>query len=215
MEAVFGSTRPPRRHRLTPASVARRPRLGRRRGGRARRLLDPQPLDTPATSTPSLATTGRLGQSTAAAAATPPAGTPDLVPGQPRLRVRVRPGPWPPGRCRGHRGGRQRGRHRIRPAERRVELGGRDRPRPHAPPRRPRGSLADVAARATKAAVHAGAADIDQITSPRTSSPRPTAAEIFGMQVVDPRSHARPHLRARPGHQGARRRRRPSTTAPA
>ena len=56
------------------------------------------------------------------------------------------------------------------------------------------GSLADVAARATKATVHAGAADIAQITSPRTVIAAADGSEIFGMQVVATPGHTLGHI---------------------
>ena len=56
------------------------------------------------------------------------------------------------------------------------------------------GSLADVVARATKATVHAGAADIAQITSPRTVVAAADGAEIFGMQVVATPGHTLGHI---------------------
>jgi len=56
------------------------------------------------------------------------------------------------------------------------------------------GSLADVAARATKATVHAGAADIAQITSPRTVVAAADGSEIFGLQVVATPGHTLGHI---------------------
>ena len=56
------------------------------------------------------------------------------------------------------------------------------------------GSLADVAARATKATVHAGAADIAQITSPRTVIAAADGSEIFGLQVVATPGHTLGHI---------------------
>ena len=57
------------------------------------------------------------------------------------------------------------------------------------------GSLADVAARASTAVIHAGEADIDTITT----SPRPLVAaadgsDIFGMQVVATPGHTDGHI---------------------
>jgi glyoxylase-like metal-dependent hydrolase (beta-lactamase superfamily II) len=56
------------------------------------------------------------------------------------------------------------------------------------------GSLADVVARATKATVHAGAADIAQITSPRTVVAAADGSEIFGLQVVATPGHTLGHI---------------------
>ena len=56
------------------------------------------------------------------------------------------------------------------------------------------GSLTDVAARATKATVHAGAADIAQITSPRTVIAAADGSEIFGLQVVATPGHTLGHI---------------------
>jgi glyoxylase-like metal-dependent hydrolase (beta-lactamase superfamily II) len=56
------------------------------------------------------------------------------------------------------------------------------------------GSLAEVAARATKATVHAGAADIGQMTSPRTIVAAADGAEIFGLQVVATPGHTLGHI---------------------
>ena len=56
------------------------------------------------------------------------------------------------------------------------------------------GSLADVASRATKATVHAGAADIAQITSPRTVVAAADGSEIFGLQVVATPGHTLGHI---------------------
>jgi glyoxylase-like metal-dependent hydrolase (beta-lactamase superfamily II) len=51
-----------------------------------------------------------------------------------------------------------------------------------------------VAARATKATVHAGAADIAQITSPRTVVAAADGSEIFGLQVVATPGHTLGHI---------------------
>ena len=56
------------------------------------------------------------------------------------------------------------------------------------------GSLADVASRATQATVHAGAADIAQITSPRTVVAAADGSEIFGLQVVATPGHTLGHI---------------------
>jgi glyoxylase-like metal-dependent hydrolase (beta-lactamase superfamily II) len=56
------------------------------------------------------------------------------------------------------------------------------------------GSLADVAARATKATVHAGEADIGNITSPRPIVAAADGSEIFGMQVVATPGHTLGHI---------------------
>jgi glyoxylase-like metal-dependent hydrolase (beta-lactamase superfamily II) len=56
------------------------------------------------------------------------------------------------------------------------------------------GSLADVAARATQATVHAGEADIGSITSPRPIVPAADGADIFGMQVVATPGHTLGHI---------------------
>jgi glyoxylase-like metal-dependent hydrolase (beta-lactamase superfamily II) len=56
------------------------------------------------------------------------------------------------------------------------------------------GSLADVAARATNATVHAGEADISRITSPRPIVAAADGADIFGMQVVATPGHTPGHI---------------------
>jgi glyoxylase-like metal-dependent hydrolase (beta-lactamase superfamily II) len=56
------------------------------------------------------------------------------------------------------------------------------------------GSLADVAARATKATVHAGEADIGRITSPRAIVAAADGSEIFGLQVVATPGHTLGHI---------------------
>jgi glyoxylase-like metal-dependent hydrolase (beta-lactamase superfamily II) len=57
------------------------------------------------------------------------------------------------------------------------------------------GSLADVAARASRAVIHAGAADIDNITtSPRSIVAAADGSDILGMQVVATPGHTDGHI---------------------
>ena len=57
------------------------------------------------------------------------------------------------------------------------------------------GGLGDVAARASRASIHAGAADIDTIpTSPRTIVAAADGSDIFGMQVVATPGHTDGHI---------------------
>ena len=56
------------------------------------------------------------------------------------------------------------------------------------------GSLADVAARAAEATVHAGEADIARITSPRVIVAAADGSEIFGLQVVATPGHTLGHI---------------------
>ena len=56
------------------------------------------------------------------------------------------------------------------------------------------GSLGDVAARASRAVVHAGAADIDKITSPRPIVAAADGSDILGMQIVATPGHTDGHL---------------------
>src|SRR5689334_7930664 len=56
------------------------------------------------------------------------------------------------------------------------------------------GSLGDVATRAAGATIHAGAADIANLTSPRTVLAAPDGAEVFGLQVVATPGHTAGHV---------------------
>ena len=190
MEAVFGSTRPPRRHRLTRRELL----VDLGWGGVAVAVLggcsSPSPSTPLQTSIPSLATTAgsattggtaTLGQLTwsranlgfvsayvlvrgrqAAVVDTGVAGSADAI----GSALQTAGSSW----------------------EAVTDLVLTHHHGDHT------GSLADVAARATKATVHAGAADIAQITSPRTVVAAADGSEIFGLQVVATPGHTLGHI---------------------
>lgn len=56
------------------------------------------------------------------------------------------------------------------------------------------GSLGEVATRATTAAVHAGQADIANLSSPRTVLAAPDGTDVFGLQVVATPGHTLGHV---------------------
>ncbi len=56
------------------------------------------------------------------------------------------------------------------------------------------GSISDVLDRATEATGHIGPADLEQVVSPRTLSPAPDGAEVFGLQIVGTPGHTAGHI---------------------
>ena len=190
MEAVFGSTRPPHRHRLTRRELL----VDLGWGGVAVAVLggcsSPIPSTPLQTSTPSLATTA--GPATTGGTATPGQLTWTranlgfvsayvLVRGRQAAVVDT-----------GVAGSADAIGSALQTAgsswEAVTDLVLTHHHGDHA------GSLADVAARATKATVHAGAADIAQITSPRTVVAAADGSEIFGLQVVATPGHTLGHI---------------------
>ena len=190
MEAVFGSTRPPHRHRLTRRELL----VDLGWGGVAVAVLggcsSPSPSTPLQTSTPSLATTA--GPATTTGTATPGQLTWTranlgfvsayvLVRGRQAAVVDT-----------GVAGSADAIGSALQTAgsswEAVTDLVLTHHHGDHA------GSLADVAARATKATVHAGAADIAQITSPRTVVAAADGSEIFGLQVVATPGHTLGHI---------------------
>ena len=190
MEAVFGSTRPPHRHRLTRRELL----VDLGWGGVAVAVLggcsSPSPSTPLQTSTPSLATTA--GPATTGGTATPGQLTWTranlgfvsayvLVRGRQAAVVDT-----------GVAGSADAIGSALQTAgsswEAVTDLVLTHHHGDHA------GSLADVAARATKATVHAGAADIAQITSPRTVVAAADGSEIFGLQVVATPGHTLGHI---------------------
>ncbi len=190
MEAVFGSSRPPHRHRLTRRELL----VDLGWGGVAVAVLggcsSPSPSTPLQTSTPSLATTA--GPATTGGTATPGQLTWTranlgfvsayvLVRGRQAAVVDT-----------GVAGSADAIGSALQTAgsswEAVTDLVLTHHHGDHA------GSLADVAARATKATVHAGAADIAQITSPRTVVAAADGSEIFGLQVVATPGHTLGHI---------------------
>lgn len=190
MEAVFGSTRPPHRHRLTRRELL----VDLGWGGVAVAVLggcsSPSPSTPLQTSTPSLATTA--GPATTGGTATPGQLTWTranlgfvsayvLVRGRQAAVVDT-----------GVAGSADAIGSALQTAgsswEAVTDLVLTHHHGDHT------GSLADVVARATKATVHAGAADIAQITSPRTVIAAADGSEIFGLQVVATPGHTLGHI---------------------
>ena len=189
MEAVFGSTRPPRRYRLTRRELL----VDLGWGGVAVAVLagcsSPSPSTPAQTSTPSLATT--TGSATTGGTATGQLTWSRANLGFVSAYVLVR-GRQAAVVDTGVAGSADAIGSALQSAgsswEAVTDLVLTHHHGDHA------GSLADVAARATKATVHAGAADIAQITSPRTVVAAADGAEIFGMQVVATPGHTLGHI---------------------
>ena len=190
MEAVFGSTRPPRRYRLTRRELLVDLGWGGVAVGVLAGCSSPSPSTSPQTSSPSLATTA--GSATTGGAANPGQLTWSranlgfvsayvLVRGRQAAVVDT-----------GVAGSADAIGSALQSAgstwEAVTDLVLTHHHGDHT------GSLADVAARATKATVHAGAADIAQITSPCTVVAAADGAEIFGMQVVATPGHTLGHI---------------------
>jgi glyoxylase-like metal-dependent hydrolase (beta-lactamase superfamily II) len=189
MEAVFGSTRPPRRYRLTRRELL----VDLGWGGVAVAVLagcsSPSPSTPPQTSTPSLATT--TGSATTGGTATGQLTWSRANLGFVSAYVLVR-GRQAAVVDTGVAGSADAIGSALQSAgsswEAVTDLVLTHHHGDHT------GSLADVAARATKATVHAGAADIAQITSPRTVVAAADGSEIFGMQVVATPGHTLGHI---------------------
>src|SRR6476619_2315899 len=195
MEAVFGSTRPPRRYRLTRRELL----VDLGWGGVAVAVLagcsSPSPSTPPQTSTPSLAPT--TGPATAGGSATSGTATlgqltwsrADLGFVSAYVLVRGRQAAVVDT---GVAGSADAIGSALQSAgstwEAVTDLVLTHHHGDHT------GSLAAVVARATKATVHAGAADIAQITSPRTVIAAADGSEIFGLQVVATPGHTLGHI---------------------